>query len=364
MTGVEANDIVVRNLVKSFGETQALRGIDLTIRQGEFMTLLGPSGSGKTTLLNMLQGFERPNSGDILLGDRSIAHMTADRRGFGMVFQSYALFPHMTVAENVGYPLRLRGLRRRDRAETVVEALSQVELDGYGDRFPAQLSGGQQQRVALARAIVFKPSVLLMDEPLAALDRRLRQALQYEIKRLHQRISATILYVTHDQEEALVMSDRISVMNQGRIVQVGTPSEVYQHPATQFVAAFLGETNLMEGRLIRESDRVTVLQLSGGGVVRLEGVGGPTGDAVVSIRPEDVTLRAAVNSEGGGLQTDVTSAVYLGDSWRFECSTKAGKTIICRQQAHETAYPEGTQVAVAVRPGKAVVFPAQELPAQ
>ncbi len=237
-----------------------------------------------------------------------------------------------------------------------------MELEGFGDRFPTQLSGGQQQRVALARAIVFNPSVLLMDEPLAALDRRLRQALQYQIKRLHQRISATILYVTHDQEEALVMSDRISVMDQGRIVQVGTPSEVYQQPATKFVAAFLGETNLLEGALGADLDGTRMLSLDEGSSIRLEGVTADPGDVVVSVRPEDVMVRGAVDCGAAGLTAEVTSAVYLGDSWRFECRTSAGTILVCRQQAHEKTYPEGTRVEVAVRPGKAVIFPAQKVP--
>lgn len=349
-------DITITGIRKSFGPVQALRQVDLTVRDGEFLTLLGPSGSGKTTLLNILQGFEHPDAGTIRLGDRDITRLTPRERGFGMVFQSYALFPHMSVAENVGYPLRARGVSRRERDERVSRTLAQVELGELGSRLPGQLSGGQQQRVALARAMVFQPPVLLMDEPLAALDRRLRQSMQLNLKDLHQRINATILYVTHDQEEALVMSDRICVMHDGQIAQVGTPNDIYGFPTSPFVASFLGETNLLTGRLTAAEPGVA-LELADGtrlplGSAHTRPSDGPV---TVSIRPEDLILVGAGHPTGGA-PASVSSTVYLGDAWRLTCTTHGGTPLVVKRDVAGHQAQLGDQVLLAVRNQAAVVF--------
>lgn len=350
-------DITVSGIRKSFGSVRALQGVDLHVRDGEFVTLLGPSGSGKTTLLNILQGFERPDAGAINLGDHDITRLTPRERGFGMVFQSYALFPHMTVADNVGYPLRARGVGRRDRDQLVAQTLAQVELAELGSRLPGQLSGGQQQRVALARALVFQPPVLLMDEPLAALDRRLRQNMQLNLKELHKRINATILYVTHDQEEALVMSDRICVMHDGQIAQIGTPDEIYTMPVTPFVASFLGETNLLTGQLVELPTRETALQLVDGTQLTLRSTGPVSKDqqVTVSIRPEDILLVGADHVRHGAAAS-VTSTVYLGDSWRLTCTTPGGISLVVKREASGHHVREQDHVRLAIRDEAAVIF--------
>lgn len=237
--------ITIRDLTKKYGKLYALNSVDLEISSGEFLTLLGPSGSGKTTLLMAIAGFNRPDSGSIRFGDREVILMPPHRREVGMVFQSYALFPHMTVAENVGFPLKLRGIGPDERAQRVAEALSTVQLTDYGERGIDQLSGGQRQRVALARAFVFRPRILLMDEPLSALDKKLREQMQIELKHLHQQLGVTTVYVTHDQREALTMSDRIAVIDGGEIVQIDTPEAIYNHPANAFVADFIGESTTL-----------------------------------------------------------------------------------------------------------------------
>src|SRR5690242_6100747 len=242
-----AADVRLERVEKSFdGTTRAVDRVDLTIDPGEFFALLGPSGCGKTTTLRMIAGFEEPDAGRILIAGDDVTQMAAHRRGLGMIFQSYALFPHRTVAENVGFGLRMRNLAKNEIKARVAQALRQVALEGYDDRRPAQLSGGQQQRVALARAIVIRPRVLLCDEPLAALDRKLRQSMQLELKGLQQQLGITTVFVTHDQEEAMTISDRIAVMNAGRIEQIGNPADIYNRPRTRFVADFIGEINLFE----------------------------------------------------------------------------------------------------------------------
>lgn len=241
-TSVQSLPIVLSRLCKAYGSVKALDNVSLNIAAGEFLTLLGPSGSGKTTLLMALAGFVRPDYGSILFGDREMITTPPNKRGLGMVFQSYALFPFMTVAENIAYPLKIRGLSKSDQKMRTEHALDTVELDGYGDRRISQLSGGQRQRVALARAMVFEPQIILMDEPLSALDKKLREHMQIELKALHQKLDATVVYVTHDQREALTMSDRIAVVNHGRIEQVETPERLYRQPNSFFVADFIGES--------------------------------------------------------------------------------------------------------------------------
>ncbi len=249
--GVEAGtrDVAVRleGVVKRFGDVVAVDGVDLDVREGEFFSMLGPSGSGKTTCLRMIAGFERPTAGRVLLGGVDVGEMPPYERDVNTVFQDYALFPHMTVAENVGYGLMVRKAPKSERAARAEEALEMVRLTGFGARKPAQLSGGQRQRVALARALVMRPRVLLLDEPLGALDLKLRQQMQIELKEIQQDVGLTFIYVTHDQDEALTMSDRLAVFNHGRVEQIGTPAEVYERPATGFVAGFVGVSNVLEG---------------------------------------------------------------------------------------------------------------------
>lgn len=267
--------VVFRNVTKQYGRMTAVDGVSLDIRAGEFLTLLGPSGSGKTTLLMMLAGFQDITDGDILVGGTSIATTPPEKRNFGMVFQGYALFPHMTVRKNIAYPLDIRHRPRAEIDARVDEMLELVQLKGFADRYPHQLSGGQQQRVALARALSFSPRVLLLDEPLGALDRKLRADVQEQLKEIHNRVGTTFIYVTHDQEEALTMSDRIVIMNRGKVVQIGSPVELYERPRTTFAASFLGKSNFIrrDGRIfaLRPEKIEAFLAGKGHGQNRLSG---------------------------------------------------------------------------------------------
>src|SRR5215469_3567245 len=274
------------------GRTLAVRDLTLEVGRSEFLTLLGPSGSGKTTTLNMLAGFERPTRGEILLGGRPVDRLPPYERNIGMVFQSYALFPHMTVGENVAFPLGVRRIRRAEIADRVRRALAMVRLEAFADRRPAQLSGGQQQRIALARALVFEPSLVLMDEPLGALDKKLREQMQIEIKLLHERFGLTVVYVTRDQSEALTMSDRIAVFHDGRVVQQGTPDRLYTSPADAFVAGFIGENNLLTGTVDAVANGSVRVALDAGMRVTATAVGELRERAcvVVAVRPESVHI--------------------------------------------------------------------------
>jgi putative spermidine/putrescine transport system ATP-binding protein len=299
-------DIRIVGLRKRYGEVAAVDGVDLEVGQGEFFTMLGPSGSGKTTTLRMIAGFERPDEGRIELAGEDVSRRPPFDRPVNTVFQDYALFPHMTVQQNVEYGLRVKKVPKTDRRARAREALSLVRLDGYGDRKPAQLSGGQRQRVALARAIVNTPKALLLDEPLGALDLKLRQELQIELKQLQQRLGMTFVYVTHDQEEALTMSDRIAVFNEGRVEQIGTPAEMYEHPATEFVAGFIGTSNIIE----RDGRTFTV-------------------------RPEKIRLLPESAAEG---EPGVVRAVaYLGSATKFVVALDAGGELTVLQQNLETS---------------------------
>ncbi|MEX0302500.1 MAG: ABC transporter ATP-binding protein [Leisingera sp.] len=267
MNGLSTGDLQLQKVSKSFGAFQAVNAVDLDILQGEFLTLLGPSGSGKTTLLMMIAGFLDVTAGDIALSGRSITGMPAERRNFGMVFQGYALFPHMTVRQNIAYPLEIRKTPRAEIEARVDEMLALVQLEAFGHRKPDELSGGQKQRVALARAIAFEPPVLLLDEPLGALDKKLRIEVQEQLKDIHHRIGTTFIFVTHDQEEALSMSDRIVIMRNGQVEQVGTPQELYEQPDTRFAASFLGKSNFLHanGRLYALRPEKIDLSPSGAG---------------------------------------------------------------------------------------------------
>jgi putative spermidine/putrescine transport system ATP-binding protein len=306
------------------GASLVVKDLDLDIARGEFLTLLGPSGSGKTTTLMMLAGFEAPTAGRIELSGRNITGLPPYQRGIGVVFQNYALFPHMTVGQNVAYPLRVRGLDAAKIAASVAAALATVKLEGLEDRRPAQLSGGQQQRVALARALVFEPELILLDEPLGALDKQLRERMQIELKALHERLGVTMVYVTHDQSEALTMSDRIAVFADGRIQQLATPFELYERPANAFVAGFIGESNRLDGQVVgRDGDRL-IVEIAGSHRIRAAAAGhaADAGRVVLSVRPERVSLDPAHSDNR--LSLPLESVVYLGDSSRLVLALPGG----------------------------------------
>lgn len=324
---IQGAPVRVAGLVKRFDGVCAVDGVSVDVQPGEFLALLGPSGSGKTTILMTIAGFERPTAGQVFIGDRSVTHVPPHRRNVGMVFQKYALFPHMTVWDNIAFPLRMRKAPGREVAARIEAALEMVRLGGYGARKPSQLSGGQQQRVALARAIVYRPPVLLMDEPLGALDKKLREHMQLEVKHLQQTLGATVIYVTHDQEEALTMADRIAVLNEGRLEQIGPPEELYERPANSFVADFLGETNFLAGRVRVQTGEVCTVALDGGPVV--SGIwagrdGKPAAGALVkmAVRPERITLyrpgEAGPEAHGGVIE----ETVYAGNS--LACMVRLG----------------------------------------
>jgi len=303
---------------KSFGAVKVVHDLNLDIRRGEFITLLGPSGSGKTTCLLMLAGFETLSQGDILVDGRSVGYIPAQKRNIGMVFQSYALFPHMTVAENIAFPLSCRKMRSGEIGERVKRALAMIKLEKFASRLPGQLSGGQQQRVALARALVFQPSLVLMDEPLGALDKQLREEMQYEIMSIQQQLGVTVVYVTHDQSEALTMSDRVAVFNAGVIQQLAPPREIYEAPSNAFVARFIGENNRILGKVTERAGPSCAVTLANG--VRLRArpvkIGEVGSSSMLSVRPERVVLGAAAATLANRLEGMVKNVVFHGDHIR------------------------------------------------
>ncbi|WP_321811913.1 MULTISPECIES: ABC transporter ATP-binding protein [unclassified Burkholderia] len=304
-----------RNVQKSYdGETLVVKDLNLDVAQGEFLTLLGPSGSGKTTSLLMLAGFETATSGEILLDGKPITHIAPEKRNIGMVFQNYALFPHMTVAENVAFPLKVRKMAGRDVAERVRRALDMVGLAGFGTRRPAQMSGGQQQRVAVARALVFEPKLVLMDEPLSALDKQLREQLQYEIKRLHRDLGLTVVYVTHDQSEALAMSDRVAVFHQGVIQQIDDPISLYERPCNAFVAQFIGENNAFDGHVDTVDGDQCRVRLPDGSLIPAQRVAdhGSGERTRLSLRPERVVIEPEPHDVDIRVPARVVDVTYLG----------------------------------------------------
>ncbi|OPY98344.1 spermidine/putrescine ABC transporter ATP-binding protein [Bradyrhizobium sacchari] len=317
------------------GGVRAVDAVAMDIRQGEFFSLLGPSGCGKTTTLRMIAGFETPSSGAIRVDGADITHVPAHKRDMGMVFQNYALFPHRTVAENVAFGLRMRGLDKATITAKVKAALAMVELSGLEDRRPAQLSGGQQQRVALARAIVIAPRVLLCDEPLGALDKKLRQQMQFELKQLQKKLGLTLVFVTHDQEEALAMSDRIAVMNGGRVEQVGTPTEIYNQPTTRFVADFIGDTNIFRGERTTTSTVASALDVGKGLILALpptEGQG--TGVLSVALRPEKIRLITrtdAATAAGSSAHGIVENTNFLGGAVLYRVTLESAHRVLVQQ---------------------------------
>ena len=347
--------LVLRNLRKDFGTIAAVDGIDLEVRRGEFLTLLGPSGSGKTTTLRMVAGFMAPTSGSIEIDGSDMTRVPPYRRDVGMVFQNYALFPHMTAADNVAFPLRMRRRPSSEIKKRVADALELVKLGSHGDRYPRQLSGGQQQRIALARAVVFEPRLLLMDEPLGALDRKLRESLQLEIIRVSRELGATVLYVTHDQEEALVMSDRIAIFSMGRIEQLGSGEDLYDRPASLFVADFIGESNILRGTyevdggsggwMAREGARWRVGATA---VSRTELTSGAA--AALVVRPERMRI---LNGDAGtdGMNTvdaTVDEVLYLGPDTKYQLALGSGQRISIREprEANAREFQRGDPVRV------------------
>ncbi|GLK90172.1 ABC transporter ATP-binding protein [Pseudomonas turukhanskensis] len=322
-------------LGKSYGETRALSDLTLHIKRGEFLTLLGPSGSGKSTTLMMLAGFEQPSEGRILCNGQDITGLPADQRNFGVVFQGYALFPHMTVAQNIAYPLKVRKVAQADINERVGRMLERVGLAGKGGRNIKQLSGGQQQRVALARALIFEPPLLLLDEPLSALDRRLRQEMQVELARMHKEFGTTFVFVTHDQEEALALSDRVAVFNHGRLEQLGTPQEVYERPGSRFVANFLGDTNLLSVGDISRRDDALVCSYQSRPLWITQGVQQPLpaadGQSWLAIRPEHVDLQPLAQAgNGNGVVAQMQHLTYLGTHVNVDLRTPDAQPIALR----------------------------------
>ena len=339
------------DLEKRFGAILAVDRVSLDVRPGEFFSLLGPSGCGKTTTLRMIGGFELPTSGRILLQDRDITGDPPDKRPVNMVFQNYALFPHLDVGENVGFGLRRRKVERAEIVRRVAEALELVRLAGFERRRPTQLSGGQQQRVALARALVNRPNVLLLDEPLGALDLKLRRQLQIELKRIQAEVGITFVYVTHDQEEALTMSDRIAVMHAGRIEQVGTPEQLYDRPATRFVADFIGTTNLLRG--VIETDGS--IRLSSGEVARAAHDGlAPGTEVEISLRPEAIELVPA--DATGAIRGEIEQAAYLGTNLSYQVRTAGDLVLSVLASKAGIRLPVGSEVAVSWSPSEALVL--------
>jgi len=356
--------ITINGVSKQFGSIVGVDRVDLQVEAGEFLSLLGPSGSGKTTLLMMLAGFETPSSGSIALGGRDLTRVPANKRGIGMVFQRYALFPHMSVEQNVAFPLKMRGMSRAEAEPLVEQSLARVRLEGYGGRMPGQLSGGQQQRVAVARALVFQPPVLLMDEPLGALDKNLREELQIEIKTLHASLGVTIIYVTHDQEEALTMSDRIAVMDKGRIQQLGSPIALYHEPESGFVAGFIGKMNFICGMVTGVDDGRIDIDVSGQRVsVERSQLGGRhelvPGKAVrIAARPESIALAQASDD---AIQVEVETSIFLGSHRTLVARTADGTQLhVQLPSARQDAGVEPRGVAfLRLEPGALRVFGAE-----
>ena len=354
---VQSLPINISSLCKTYGSIKALDQVSLNIAAGEFLTLLGPSGSGKTTLLMALAGFVRPNSGSIKFGDQEVIAKPPHKRDLGMVFQSYALFPFMTVEENVAYPLKIRGVSKSDQNVRAKRALDTVELSGYGDRRINQLSGGQQQRVALTRAMVFEPKIILMDEPLSALDKKLREHMQIELKALHQKLEATIVYVTHDQREALTMSDRIAVINEGQIEQVDTPERLYREPHSFFVADFIGESISLPVTIVNNKIKLGTKTL----ISDLPLAQGQGGYRLV-IRPELIEVTSGgVPKSANDLSGHVHDIIYQGDSVLVIVKHESVGIINVRvpaNRAGQKALPsKGERIGLALHPEDTIIVP-------
>jgi spermidine/putrescine transport system ATP-binding protein len=354
----DAYEVEAREVTRRFGDVAVVDAVSLGVRRGEFLTLLGPSGCGKTTLLRMIAGFETPDAGRVILGGRDVTDLPPYRRDVTTVFQQYALFPHMNVFDNVAFGLRRRGVAADEIKRRAGRSLEMVRLEGMERRRPTELSGGQQQRVALARALVLEPKVLLLDEPLAALDLKLRKQMQVELKSLQRRLGISFIYVTHDQEEALTMSDRVVVMNAGRIEQLGRAEEIYERPVTEFVAGFIGVSNIIEGTVESSGDQVSVINL-GRASVAVRGDGARAGERVrVMVRPEKIRL--SFDEPGGAIRGEIESAVYLGDSTSWRVVLEGGQSVTALEQNREPFSSShdrvGRKVFVSWEPESAVIL--------
>ena len=325
-----SNEVIIKNAIKRYGDFTALHDVSLTIREGEFFTLLGPSGCGKTTLLRMIAGFNSIEGGDFYFGEKRINDVPAHKRDIGMVFQNYAIFPHLTVEENVAYGLKARGVGKAETAKRVAEALELVQILPLAKRKPSELSGGQQQRVALARAFVIEPGVLLMDEPLSNLDAKLRVQMRSIIKKLQRRLGITTIYVTHDQEEALAISDRIAVMNQGNIMQIGTPREIYAKPENPFVAGFIGVSNFLSCEVVSCAGGEAAVSIRGEADVRVPVRRSYTGKAQISARPEQLFFSET------GMPGKVLFSTFLGDFIEYEVELDDGQTLVINEYTKDT----------------------------
>ena len=344
-------DVRLAAVRKSFGAVVAVDNVELEIPRGTIFSLLGPSGCGKTTTLRLIAGFEQPDAGEVYIRGERVTAVPPYRRNFSMVFQSYALFPHLSVAENVAFGLRMRGIAGADRRRAVGEALDLVQLGPLADRYPRQLSGGQQQRVALARAIVVQPAVLLLDEPLGALDRMLREEMQLELRSLQQRLGITAVFVTHDQEEALTLSDLVAVMRNGVIEQVGAPREIYDRPRNEFVAGFLGASNFVDGTIVAREGGTAIVETAAGRAPLLGDVA--VGERVrIAIRPE----RLRIGRDGSGLPARVRDIVYRGPVTHFYLDSASGPLISYQQNAGTTDWAVGDEVRCAWDASSAVVL--------
>jgi putative spermidine/putrescine transport system ATP-binding protein len=354
---MKSDQVIVsfRGVRKTYdGETLVVKGLDLDIYQGEFLTLLGPSGSGKTTCLMMLAGFEFPTGGEIWLDGKLLNKVPPHKRDIGMVFQNYALFPHLSVQQNVEYPLTVRKMSAAERAERVNTALKMVRMESFAKRYPAQLSGGQQQRIALARALVFEPKLVLMDEPLGALDKQLREHMQYELKSLHEKLGVTFVYVTHDQGEALTMSDRVAVFDKGIVQQLDTVDHLYEAPCNEFVANFIGESNRLRGTIEQTQGDFCDIRLADG--TRVSGLNvakaKPGSEAIACIRPERMKLTAMAGSDRPGanaLAGEAKSLIYFGDHVRMRCGVR-------EQDECFVKVPLGTDALAAFAPGAPIAL--------
>jgi len=359
------DSLVLDKVGKRYGDFVALEPTDLTIKAGEFITLLGPSGSGKTTILMSIAGFVAPSSGRMLLDGRDVTGLPPERRNFGVVFQGYALFPHLTVYDNVAFPLRARGITGEAAQPKIMAALEMAKLQAFAHRYPRQLSGGQQQRVALARSLVFAPELLLLDEPLSALDKALRKEFQTEFRSIHREVGSTFIYVTHDQEEALTMSDRIVILDRGRILQIAPPAELYERPATEFVAGFLGKSNFLRGKVASAIGGQVAIDMPGFAATAAgNGIATRAGDAAVAaLRPEKVRLAApAAGAEAAScsVRGRVGDITYLGSSIEVEVKLADGETLLATVPAGQRSFAEGEAIVASWAPDAAILVRGNE----
>lgn len=338
------------DFTKRYGTFESVKQLSLRVEPGEFLTLLGPSGSGKTTTLSAIAGFLSPSSGEILIDGQPVTGLPPERRDIGIVFQHYALFPHMTVTDNVAFPLEMRSMPRRRIAQMVGEALESVQMTPFAHRFPSQLSGGQQQRIALARAMVFRPPVLLLDEPLGALDKKLRESMQIELKRLHERTDVTMIYVTHDQDEALLLSDRIAVMNDGRLEQIGRPEEIYERPRSRFVADFIGESNFLDATLVERKCGQAILRTTGGvECVTDDCHSAPVGTSVsVMIRPERVVIGRDAEECKNKYSGLISERFFAGGTVKYRVNLSTTDSVVAMVKRTKRHLPDivGQEVTV------------------